>query len=151
MDAGMREAVVAEAMSWLRTPYHHGAGLKGIGTDCARFPLAVYAEAGAIPPTDVGVYARDWHLHHGEELYLGWLNRLATEIERDALAPGDFVVWRFGRTFSHGAIVVDPPLVIHAYIGVGVTLDDMDGHSELLTRPARCFTLWPEKDPAHGR
>lgn len=94
MSAAMREAVVAEAMSWLRTPYHHGAGLKGIGTDCARFPLAVYAEAGAIPPTDVGVYARDWHLHHGEELYLGWLNRLATEIERDRSRPA--ISWSGG-------------------------------------------------------
>lgn len=147
----MREAVVAEAMTWLCTPYHHGAGLKGIGTDCARFPLAVYTAAGAVAETEVGPYPRDWHLHRNEELYLGWLHRLAVEIPREAVRVGDFAVWRFGRTFSHGAIVVSPPTVIHAYLGIGVTLDDMDGHAELNSRPVRFFTLWPEKGAAHGR
>ena len=29
--------------------------------------------------------------------------------------PGDVAVFRFGRTFSHGAIVTDWPRLIHAY------------------------------------
>ncbi len=32
---------------------------------------------------------------------------------------GDVAVFRFGRTFSHGAIVVEWPVVIHAYWAVG--------------------------------
>ena len=45
-----------KALSWAspRTPYHHAARLKGIGADCATFPLETFATTGVIPPTDVG-------------------------------------------------------------------------------------------------
>jgi cell wall-associated NlpC family hydrolase len=29
-----REAVIAEARTWLGTPWHHQASLKGVGCDC---------------------------------------------------------------------------------------------------------------------
>ncbi len=146
-EAAARAAVVAEALSWLATPYAHRQRLKGVGVDCAQFPLAVYAACAVIPPTDVGPYAPQWHLHRGEELYVSWVLRFAREIAPDAarpgdLLPGDFVLWRYGRTFSHGAIVLDPPQVIHAVRGLGVTLDDPTRNEDLRTRPARAFSLW---------
>ncbi|MFV4677329.1 hypothetical protein ACNJU9_21110, partial [Mycobacterium tuberculosis] len=93
---------------------------------------------------------QQWHLHRDEELYLGWVRKFATEIPREAAGPGDFGVWRYGRLFSHGAIILSPPQIIHAYVDIGVTLDDMDANEELKVgaRKALFFTLWGD---AHGR
>lgn len=137
-----RKAVVAEAMTWLRTPYAHRQRLKGVGVDCAQFPLAVYAAAGVIAPTEVGPYSPQWHLHRGEELYLQGVARLGRQIAPQAAAPGDFAVWRFGRTFSHGAILLQGARVIHALCGVGVTLGDRAVDEDLKTRPMRVFSPW---------
>ena len=74
--AGLRARVVAEALSWLGTPYAHRQRLKGVGVDCAQLPLAVYAAAGVLGTDEVGPYAAQWHLHRGEELYLRHLQAL---------------------------------------------------------------------------
>lgn len=137
-----RAAVVAEAMTWLTTPWMHAARVKGAGVDCAQLPAAVYAATGVIPAIEP-TYAEQWGLHRDRELYVEWVLRFGREIGRADLGPGDLVLWKYGRTFSHGAIVVDPPTVIHAWrMARGVTLDNMDQHEELRTRPARFFSLW---------
>jgi cell wall-associated NlpC family hydrolase len=143
-EAEQRAAVVAEALTWLGTPYHHQAALKGIGADCAMFPLAVYAEAGLIPAgIHVDDYPMDWAFHRDEERYLAMVERFGHRIDREHLGLGDFVVWRFGRTFSHGAIVVEPPRVIHAYVEAGsVTIDDISLEGPLTMRPTRCYSFW---------
>lgn len=136
-----REAVVAEALTWLRTPYHHQARVRGVGVDCAQFPAAVYEAAGVIEHVDPR-YTRDWHLHRSDELYLEWARSLAREIPEEEAGPGDFVIWKFGRTFSHGGIMLDYPTVIHSYIGVGVSTDNINQHEELRTRPRVFFSVW---------
>ena len=45
-----RAAVVAEAATWLRTPYHHMGRVKNAGTDCLMLLAEVYEAAGVIPP-----------------------------------------------------------------------------------------------------
>jgi cell wall-associated NlpC family hydrolase len=118
-----RAAVLAEARSWIGTPYHHKGRVKGAGVDCATILLEVYARAGVIPEIDVGHYPMDWHMHRDEERYLNFVGRFAVEITHPPL-PGDVVVWRFGRVFSHGAIVMAWPRVLHAYLGQRVREDD---------------------------
>lgn len=142
-EAQDRNAVVAEALTWLRTPYHHRAKVKGVGVDCAQFPLAVYEAAGLIPPTDVGAYAAAWHLHREQEMYLGWVRRFGREIGREATQRGDFAVWKFGRCFSHGAIILDPPTIIHAtLLGRCVHISDMDRDDDLAAHEVKFFTRW---------
>lgn len=140
-EAEQRAAVVAEALTWLRTPYHHHARIKGAGVDCAQLPAAVYEAVGLIPHVAPD-YVRDWHLHRSEERYVTWVEKFARRISDAAAAPGDFILWKWGRTYSHGAIVVDPPQVVHAWIGQGVTLDDAWQHEELRTRPRLTFSVW---------
>lgn len=136
-----RMAVVEEAKTWLRTPYRHYARFKGFGADCAQMPIAVYSACGIIPDVDPS-YTKQWHLNRGEELYLEWVRQFAVEIPEDQLGPGDFMVWRWGRTYSHGGIVLTPPKIIHAYVGIGVTIDDYSRHEELKHRPRLAFTVW---------
>lgn len=136
-----REAVVAEAHTWLRTPYHHLARIKGAGVDCAWLLIEVYTAAGIVEPFDPGHYPPDWMMHRDEERYLDWVTRYAHEVESPR--PGDLAVWRFGRTFSHGAIVVEWPTIIHAYRRERcVTLGD-GTHGELAPpREVRFYSLW---------
>ena len=139
-EVEQRAAVVAEARSWLATPYHHAARVKGAGVDCAMLPAAVYRTCGLIPPLTVEHYPPDWHLHRDIERYLDVVTSYASEVPGPT-GPGDFVLYRWGRCFAHGAIVVDWPMIIHALINIGVTLDRGDA-GKLSGRPRRYFTLW---------
>jgi cell wall-associated NlpC family hydrolase len=138
--AAARAAVIAEARAWLGTPYHHAAQVKGAGVDCAMLPAAVYRTAGLIPEFQVAHYPPDWHLHRDTERYLEIVTLHATEVPAPT-GPGDFVLYRFGRAFAHGAIILDWPTIVHAVIRVGVVLDRGDA-GRLHGRTRRFFTLW---------
>lgn len=140
-----RAAVVDEALSWILTPYHHKARLKGIGVDCAQYPAAVYEAVGLIPRIDPD-YSPQWMLHRDEEQFLGWVTKYAREIDRAAAGPGDLAIWKFGRCYSHSAIIIDLPEVIHAVIiGGGVLRANIDRDEELRSRPVKFFTLFEER------
>jgi hypothetical protein len=98
-----RRAVVAEARTWLRTPYHHMGRVKGAGVDCATLLAEVYTRASVVPAQEIPFYPPDWHLHRNAERYLDFILAHACEID-DLPAPGDVAMWRFGKCFSHGAI-----------------------------------------------
>ena len=49
-----RQAVVAEALTWLGTPYHHRARVKGAGVDCGQLLAAVFEGAGVLRHVDPG-------------------------------------------------------------------------------------------------
>lgn len=139
-----RAAVVAEAMSWLRTKYHHRAAVKGAGVDCAMILVEVYLAAGVISARpEIGDYPPDWMLHRDEERYLGWLKKYGTETADPQ--PGDIAAWKFGRCFSHAAIVLDYPSIIHAYRKAGCVILDDAGKGELAGREVKFFTFWDVK------
>lgn len=141
LTIAQRNNIVRAAKEWLGTPYHHHARVKHAGADCAMFPLAVYQECGVLPreyrPPQ---YSVQWHLHRSEELYLNEIEKFVVEIQTPP-QPADFIVFRFGRTFSHGAIVVEWPIVIHSYIPHGVLLSDALRDGELLGREHKCFEV----------
>lgn len=134
-----RERVIAEARRWIGTPYHHQARVLGAGVDCATLLCEVYEAAGCIPHVDPTPYPADWHFHRDAERYLGWLNQYAREV--DEPKPGDVIVWKFGRCFSHAAILCENGYIIHSYIGQGVRLELRD--AEIFRgRAVKYFTLW---------
>jgi len=108
-----REDVVAIAQTWLRTPWRHEACIKGAGVDCAQLLRAVYIEAGLAPYFETDSYPMDWMLHRDEERFLAYIEKYMDPVE--APQPGDAAVWTYGRCFSHGAIVIEWPVLIHAY------------------------------------
>lgn len=110
MDA--RQHIIDTAMTWLRTPWHHRACVKGEGVDCAQLLIGVYADAGLVAPFDTGDYPPDWMMHRAEERFLGWISQHAAQV--DIPQPGDVAIYTVGRCFSHGAIVLDWPQIIHA-------------------------------------
>lgn len=139
-ESAERARVVACAERWLRTPWHHLARVKGVGVDCAQLLAAVYEEAGLIPHVETGHYPPDFMLHRGEERYLGWILKFARPVESPL--PGDVVLYRWGRCLAHGAIVVEWPRIIHAFLGQGVVWGEGD-QGRLADRERRFYTLWP--------
>lgn len=119
-----REAVVAETFTWLKTPYHHYAGIKGVGTDCAFILIKVYANVGMIDDFVPPVYPIDWALHRGEELYLGFVKRYAHKVDKPK--PGDVALYRYGRCVSHAGIVISDDSIIHAHNPEGVVISRID-------------------------
>ena len=118
---------MATAERWIGTPYHHAARIHGIATDCVNLLCAVYEEAGLTEHVEPGFYRPDWMLHRGEELFLmGILEAHLREVSRPF--PGDVALFRYGRCYSHGAIVVEWPMVIHAFAGLGVVRGDARRH-----------------------
>ena len=117
----MREAIIAEARSWLKTPYHHCQRVKGVGVDCIQLLIASYVAAGVVEgDIKTGYYPSDWHLHRNVERYLdGMRSKLH---QTDTAKKGDIALFRFGRTVSHGAIVLDASYVIHAYVHLGCVI-----------------------------
>ena len=132
-----RLAVIEEARGWLRTPYHHMGRVRGAGTDCLMLLAEVYERAGVIPHIDVPFYPPDWNLHRDAERYLLGVACHAREIAEPA-QPGDVAVFKFGRCFAHGAIVLTWPRLIHAWHSTGVVAVDAT-QPPLAGRPVRFF------------
>ncbi len=132
-------AVIAEARTYLGTPYHHHGRIKGVGVDCATLLCEVYETTGVVLHIEPGDYAPDWHLHHSEEQYLSWLYKYGREVAEPM--PGDVIIWKFGRCFSHGAILCGENQIIHSYIGQGVRLERRDA-AVFVGRACKYFTLW---------
>lgn len=119
-----REEVLAEARTFLGTPYHDGGLLKGIGVDCATFVYLVYFNCGIFPKQEIGVFSRDWFANTTEEKYLKRLMRHATKFamgigaEMRVARPGDIALTKTrvqrSRVFNHGGIVTKWPKALHA-------------------------------------
>jgi hypothetical protein len=120
-----RAALVAAAEGWLRTPFHHHARVKVDsqgrgGVDCINLLCAVYEEVGLIDHVELPYYPPDFMLHRSEERMLAGVLAMGHEVSSPE--PGDVALFRFGRCYSHGAIVTRWPEVIHAIAALGVVI-----------------------------
>ena len=132
-------AIVAEALTWLGTPWHHMARVRGAGVDCAQFLIGVYSAVGLVPEFDTGHYPHDWHLHRDETRFLDFLLQHAEPT--DEPLPGDVVMFRYGRHAAHGGIVIAWPLIIHAWMDErAVCLTDVE-HSPIADRVAGFYRI----------
>ncbi|MFZ6871165.1 NlpC/P60 family protein [Undibacterium sp. Di27W] len=136
-----RAAIVTEALTWSNTPYHHQASIKGAGVDCIMLIVEVYKACGLLPSElDPRPYTMDWHLHRNDEVYLGGVEQFSEQT--DTPRPGDVVLFQFGRCVSHGALVIEWPLVIHAYQeNRFVVQTDVSKSDALMSRLRGFYTL----------
>ncbi len=107
------DAIVAEAKTWLNTPYVPRALIKGLGVDCGGLLYKVYEPFyGPFPPYPQD-YSADWALHVNDEKYLDFIKPFV----RPTPAPvrGGFTVFHFGLNFAHGAIYIGDDWYIHAW------------------------------------
>jgi len=127
-----RGRVLAEAATWLKTPFHFGARVKGVGVDCAQFIAAVFGACEIFQAEEYGYFGADWHQHATEEHYRYRLVRHAVALPVGGIGrPGDIALVKSGegvKVFSAGGIVVAWPKLIHAcpVRGVAYTSAELD-------------------------
>ena len=122
MTAADPDTVIAVARSWLGTPYHDQASLKGVGCDCLGLARGVWREVVGPEPFPIPAYSRDWGETGPREVLADGARRMMTEMEPAAAGPGALVLFRMrARAIAkHVGILTAPDRFIHAYERLGV-------------------------------
>lgn len=111
-----RAEVVAEALSWVKTPCIHQAHLKGVGCDCGGLIGGVAVALGIVPAnwwyTGFAPHAGYARQPHGNSL-IDVLDAFMPRIEPSDAQAGDVLVMRFSRHPQHLAIKT-PHGMVHA-------------------------------------
>ncbi len=110
-----RRAVVAEARSWIGTPYRHQASLKGIGCDCLGLARGVWRAFYSEEPEPIPAYSRDWAEARGEETLSIAADRHMTPVPPADMRPGDLLLFALNAhaPAKHCAILVAPDRMVH--------------------------------------
>lgn len=142
-----RRALVEEALSWQRTPFHDCAAVKGAGVDCANLLYEAAHNVKLVHTYTIPQYTPQFLLHSSRELFLEIVEQFCRPVIDRLPLPGDMKMYRFGKCFSHAVIVIDYPRVIHATKAAGmVTQADAEMDMDLKwfrekPRPSRLYTL----------
>ncbi len=118
-----RRKIVRVARSWIGTPYHHQASVKGVGTDCLGLVRGVYRELYGFEAETPPAYSPDWAEANRQEIMLGAASRHLERQTLDVMAPGDVIIFRLrkGMVAKHAAIVSTSQNMIHAIEGAPVS------------------------------
>jgi cell wall-associated NlpC family hydrolase len=152
-EAKARAAFMAEALSWIGTPFVNCGDVKGPrgAVDCAMLLTRCAVDTGLIAPFDPRPYEPQWHIHHDQELFVEFITDRLGGIETATPRPGDIAVWKFNRTFSHGGVILSANDVVHAWSGYRMVmqtrrdeawLTHMPVFGNSAPRPVRYFDLW---------
>lgn len=117
-----REALVAEARSWIGTRYRHQASLKGVGCDCLGLVRGVWRACIGDEPELPPPYAPDWAEARGRDTLVEAATRHLAAVPRDAFSAGDVLLFRYrdGCVAKHAAIATGDATMIHAHDGACV-------------------------------
>lgn len=121
----LRILIIETARSWIGTPYHHQAALKGVGCDCLGLVRGVWREVYGEEPEAPPSYSPDWAERSGRETLMEAAGRHMAAKPKRLAAPGDVVLFRVVASgpAKHAAIIGQDArglTMIHAYAGYAV-------------------------------
>ena len=118
-----RSKIVALARTWIGTPYHHQASVKGVGADCLGLVRGIYRELYGHEAETPPHYAPDWAEASGLETMLKAASRHLDKQKQTQMQPGDVLIFRLrsGYVAKHAAILSAPQKMIHAIEGAPVS------------------------------
>ena len=115
-------AIIAAARSWLGTPYHDQASLKGVGCDCLGLARGVWREVVGPEPFLIEPYSRGWGETGQIEVLAEGARRMMREIAPGDAGPGALVLFRMvpRAIAKHVGVMTGPDSFIHSYERLGV-------------------------------
>lgn len=119
-----RDTVVAEARTWLGTPYRHQGRQRGLSVDCAGLVLGVASALGLCPDDfqDAEGYSR-----RPDGTLQPYCDRHMDRITVDEARAGDVVLFQWNGQASHMGILTGRFVLLHAWaINRRVCEHDMD-------------------------
>lgn len=120
----LADAVVAEAMSWVGTPYRHQGFRKGVGCDCLGLIRGVWHAVYGRELEHPGAYAADWsETDEGDRLTRAACRNFRQK-DVATLAAGDLLLfrWRPHWPARHVGIAAGAAGFIHAYEGASAVV-----------------------------
>ena len=119
--------VIAAAQSWLGTPYHDQASLRGVGCDCLGLARGVWREVVGPEPFPIPPYSRDWGETGPREVLAYGARAMMPEIAAVDAPPGALVLFRMmpRAIAKHVGILTSLDTFLHAYERLGVIEEAM--------------------------
>jgi len=114
-----RAEIVAEARTWLGTPWVPAGACKGVGANCLGFLAGVSRNVGLAALAAAFDPYRGFAAPPEPRALLLGLRRHLVPIPRDAAAPGDLLLFDFGEGMRHVAMLSAPATIIHAHQSKG--------------------------------
>jgi cell wall-associated NlpC family hydrolase len=155
MKTPTRVEVVAEAMSWEGTKYHHMGRLKQKrndlgeivdpgGIDCAQLIFMVFDAVDGTEEMPLYNYSMQEWIHREDEKLLREI--LTRAKPTNTPRPGDVVIYKMGRSYGHAALVIEPgwPHIIHAHRQAGKVMTDIGDLGQMAGRKRLFFTIWDD-------
>ena len=138
--------VIEAARSWLGTPYHDQASVKGVGCDCAGLARGIWRELVGNEPASPPPYSRDWGEVGTRETFAGFIRPFMIETDTAGAAPGTLLLFRMKRCgpAKHCGVLMDDGTIIHAIERSGVIAVPHD--TAWRRRTALAF-LFPDRNP----
>ena len=110
------QEIIEQARTWIGTPYHHQARLKGIGCDCLGMVVGVADELGLKHESGVLLSSfdqTDYSRQPDGERLTRMLQSVLYEVPKEEAVPGDLVLFSIEGNPQHVGLISD-------YEGLGV-------------------------------
>jgi cell wall-associated NlpC family hydrolase len=121
------DALVAEASSWLGTPFRANAAFKGSGVCCHLFVAEVFMATGAVLRQEFPKADPNHSVSQTDSLIEPFMAAMPGFVEVDGPPlPGDILGFRIGGCTHHLAIVLRGEEMIHAVRRHGVMINRWD-------------------------
>lgn len=132
MTGAFQARILAEARSWIGTPYRHQGSVKGAGTDCLGLLRGIWRAIHGAEPEAVPRYTEDWAEPGRVEVLLAAADRWLVRKPLAAPAQADVLLFRMrdGSIAKHlglAAEVGTEASFVHAYSGHGVIESPLSG------------------------
>ncbi|WP_075223167.1 peptidase [Acuticoccus yangtzensis] len=138
--------VVDAALSWLGTPYHDQASLKGAGCDCLGLARGVWREIVGPEPFPIPPYSRDWGEAGAVEVLAAGARRMMPEIDPAYAEPGALLLFRMRprAIAKHVGIMTAEDRFVHGYERLGAIEQPL---TPVWRRRIAFAFLFPAPDP----